>query len=69
MEGPQLPNPMNSHCAVEVEPGFVFIGGNYYSDGEKVFSFDPTKGAFESLADLNQARRGHGCGVVNKGDS
>ena len=69
LEGPQLPNPMNSHCAVEVEPGFVFMGGNYYFGGEKVFSFDPATGAFESLADMTQERYGHGCGVVDKGDS
>ncbi len=60
---------MSYHCAVEVEPGFVFIAGNFYSDREKVFSFDPESGAFESLADMTQGRFAHGCGVVDKGDS
>ncbi len=61
---------MARHCAVEVEPGFVFISGNYYAAYEKTaFAFDPASGVFESLADLNQGRYGHGCGVVEKGDS
>ncbi len=69
LEGPQLPIPMQSHCAVEVEPGFVFISGNSNQGAENVFSFDPGTGAFESLADMTQGRYGHGCGVVDKGDS
>ncbi len=61
---------MQRHCAVEVEPGFVFIGGNYNSGYEETaFAFDPATGAFESLADMTLGRWGHGCGVVNKGDS
>ncbi len=56
------------HCAVEVEPGFVFIAGGlpHYT---KVFRFDPGTGAFDSLPDLTQKRTEHGCGVVDKGDS
>ena len=69
VEGPQLPIPMQSHCAVEVEPGFVFISGNIFSGSERAFAFDPETGAFESLADMIQERQAHGCGVVDKGDS
>ncbi len=70
MEGPELPIPMDRHCAVEVEPGFVFIAGNYNSEHmSSAFAFDPTTGAFESLPDMTQGRFVHGCGVVNKGDS
>ncbi len=61
---------MYYHCAVEVEPGFVFISGNYYTGYEKTaFAFDPATGAFEHLADMNRGRYAHGCGVVKKGDS
>ncbi len=61
---------MQSHCAVQVEPGFVFLSGTASSGDEKrAFAFDPATGAFESLADMTQGRLGHGCGVVDKGDS
>ncbi len=60
---------MYLHCAVEVEPGFVFVSGNGYSDPEKVYGFDPETGAFDRLPDMTQQRLNHGCGVVDKGDS
>ncbi len=69
LEGPQLPLSMSRHCSVEVEPGFVFLSGNEFAGGNRAFAFDPATGAFESLADMTQSRKGHGCGVVNKGDS
>ncbi len=69
-EGPRLPNEMNRNCAVEVEPGFVLISGNSISGYEKTaFGFYPETGAFESLADMTQERRSHGCGVVRNGNS
>ena len=68
--GPQLPNPMRSHCAVEVKQGFVFMSGNLNSGYEKTaFDVDLETGAFQRLPDMTQERWGHGCGVVNKGDS
>ncbi len=55
LEGPQLPNRMQRHCAVEVEPGLVFIAGNYDSGYEKrAFAFDPATGAFERLPDMSK---------------
>ncbi len=55
LDGPQLPHPMLCHCVVEVEPGLVFIAGNYYSGYEKrAFAFDPATGAFESLPDMSK---------------
>ncbi len=61
---------MRSHCAVEVEPGLVFIAGNPNTGYQNTaFAFDPATGAFERLPDMTQGREGPGCGVVDKGDS
>ncbi len=68
-EGPRLPISLYYHCALEVEPGFVFISGNAYSGDKLVFRADPATGAFERLPDMSQGRYAHGCGLVNKGDS
>ncbi len=69
-EGPQLPHTLNRHCAVEVEPGFVFISGNSVPGFEKTtLRFDPSNGTFKSLPDMTYGRYRPGCGVVRKGSS
>ena len=70
-EGPRLPTPTSFHCAVEVEPGFVFMSGNfvYGDDAKATFAFYPGNGTFDRLPDMTHGRSAHGCGVVKNGSS
>ncbi len=61
---------MSSHCAVEVEPGFVFTSGNGNpAYAKQAFRFYPETGMFGSLPDMIHGHSAHGCGVVDKGNS
>ena len=68
-QGPVLPYEAYDHCAIEVEPGVVFMAGGSSSSTEAVaYTIDVGTGEVEELPGMPQARNKHACGIVPNPD-
>ncbi len=64
-EGPELPVGAAYSCAVEVEPGIVFISGSTATaDNTAAYLIDVNDGNVTTLPEMPKGRAYHACGAV-----
>ena len=63
--GPELPEPMNGHCIVQLNQSTVFFMGGEQS--KKTFFFDASTLTWTNGPDMNHDRWNFGCGLMTTG--
>ena len=74
--GPNMPTNIAYHCAVKYNESHVYAIGGFYHSGSyyyhynDVYIFNPLENfSSKSGPEMNYRRKGHGCAVMNDGES